>query len=334
MNTPSILIGMPLFEGWDVVAETLESIRRQDYSNYRVLISVDGPDERSQAACDSFLTDPRFHLVAQPRHIGWEANTTWLAENLVEDFFCYWQHDDVCEPAYLQKLIAHAILHPEASAVYCDMQHFGEKSSVLTYPSVTGFALNRVMTQISQNSPVPIRCLIRADAMRAALPIVQTGQWAVALAAAGELHRVPEILYRRRITSNSLSVRMRSGGVAQSRAGTLEWGVSVFRAGLAAIPHEDAPRLLLFVVDQLINHRPRRKFHYDAMAEGSEEVMRFVLEFLHEIRDRCEVVAFPELLRQANPQTLLRQRLDEYSDTSAEALVIRAMLSDSSYFQF
>src|SRR4029079_10988540 len=136
MNTPSILIGMPLFEGWDVVAETLESIRRQDYSNYRVLISVDGPDERSQAACDSFLTDPRFHLVTQPRHIGWEANTTWLAENLVEDFFCYWQHDDVCEPAYLQKLIAHAILHPEASAVYCDMQHFGEKTRVLTDASV------------------------------------------------------------------------------------------------------------------------------------------------------------------------------------------------------
>ena len=136
----------------------------------------------------------------------------------------------------LAKLAAHAARHPEASAVYCDMQHFGAADSLLVYPSVTGFALQRVLTQIERNGPAPIRCLVRADAMRAALPIVQVGQWAVTLAAAGELHRVPEALYRRRVRPDSLSIKMRSGGPAQARAGTLEWGVERFPCRVAGHP--------------------------------------------------------------------------------------------------
>jgi hypothetical protein len=41
------LIAVPVFEGWDHVAETLESIRAQSFTNMRVLISVEGGDERS-----------------------------------------------------------------------------------------------------------------------------------------------------------------------------------------------------------------------------------------------------------------------------------------------
>ena len=52
MKPASIMVGVPVFEGWDVVGETLQSIRDQQYSNFRVLISVDGADERSRAACE------------------------------------------------------------------------------------------------------------------------------------------------------------------------------------------------------------------------------------------------------------------------------------------
>ena len=200
-------------------------IRDQQYSNFRVLISIDGADERSRAACEPFLADPRFQLVMQPRLLGWEENMTWLGRQLAEDFFCYWQHDDVCAPDYLRKSAAHAALHPEASAVYCDMQHFGAADSLLVYPSITGFALQRVLTQIERNGPAPIRCLVRADAMRAALPIVQVGQWAVTLAAAGS-----STASRRRLSaSRPPGFAQRQNALGRPRPGAgghAEWGVA------------------------------------------------------------------------------------------------------------
>ena len=223
--------------------------------------------------------------------------------------------------------------HPEASAVYCDMQHFGAADSLLVYPSITGFALQRVLIQIERNGPAPIRCLVRADAMRAALPIVQVGQWAVTLAAAGELHRVPEALYRRRVRPDSLSIKMRSGGPAQARAGTLEWGVGVFLAGLPAIPPQDAPRLLLFVADQLMNHRPRRNYHFDMAAAGREGRMQFLSEFLREVHRRSGVTAFPELVKGGDAEARLTERLARCREPEVEVLVLQAMLAELSLYR-
>jgi glycosyltransferase involved in cell wall biosynthesis len=62
-SSPTILIAMPLFEGWEHVGETLESIKNQTYRNFRVLISVDGGDRRSYEACQPHLNDPRFEIV-------------------------------------------------------------------------------------------------------------------------------------------------------------------------------------------------------------------------------------------------------------------------------
>ena len=71
---PSILIAMPLFEGWEHVGEALESIKAQTYGNYRVLISVDGNDRRSHAVCERYAEDQRFELVLQPERLRWEGN--------------------------------------------------------------------------------------------------------------------------------------------------------------------------------------------------------------------------------------------------------------------
>jgi glycosyltransferase involved in cell wall biosynthesis len=117
---PSILIGVPVFEGRTMVGETLESIARQDWTSFRVLIAVDGPDECSAAACAKYIDDPRFQLVQHRQRLGWAANLSWLISELREDYFCYWQQDDLCDPSYLRVLAGHAVEHPEASAIYAD----------------------------------------------------------------------------------------------------------------------------------------------------------------------------------------------------------------------
>jgi hypothetical protein len=326
---PSVLIGMPIYEGWDLVGEALESIAGQTLRNFRALISVDGADERSYAECRKYVKDdPRFELVLQPTRLNWEGNINWLAGELREDFFCYWQHDDYCDRKYLQVLADHAVRHPEASVVYCDMQSFGRTQKLIEYPSLTGFALERVLTQIVKNNAAFIRCLIRADALRASLPIEQAGIWGVALARAGELHRVPKAMYHRRVYDGSLSVRMRSGPPESLRAPTLEWGLGVLAIALPLVPEREQPRLLAFIADQLVHHGPRGRFHYDFNAAGPGARLQFVADFLREAGSRFGVIAFPEMLAAGDPRLALTERKARYENSAIEALMMDALLAN------
>src|SRR5260221_3212112 len=90
----SIFVGVPAFGGWPFVDETLQSIANQDLMDFRVLISVDGGDERTAGVCAKYTGDPRFELVVQPRRLGWAGNLNWLMARSTGDCFCYWQQYD------------------------------------------------------------------------------------------------------------------------------------------------------------------------------------------------------------------------------------------------
>ncbi len=329
---PAILIGVPVFQGSAVVAETLNSIRNQDFLHFRVLISVDGSDTSSYDACLPFTKDPRFELVLQPRQLGWKGNVNWLAGRLREEFFVYWQQDDLCDPSYLHILIEHARKHPEASCVYSDVQHFGTRKRFDAYPSLRGFAVQRVLEQIQKNGLPPHRGLIRRDAMRAALPILQPGPWVASLARAGELHRIALPLYHRRRWSGSLSARLK---VAPEllRDGTLEWGLGCLRAALPIVPRSDRTQILAFIADQLVNHQPLGGFHYKARTAGDGEPLRFIADFLREARSRYGIVPFAELLADDNAAPRLIERKAEYSGEAAEILILEALLDDLEAFR-
>ena len=328
-ESPTILIAMPLFEGWEHVAETLDSIKRQTYENYRVLISVDGGDQRSFTVCQPYTEDRRFQLVLQPTRLYWEGNMNWLAGQLREDFFCYWQHDDHCDPKYLETLIEYAKRHPQASSVYCDMKVFGTRDQIIKYPSVTGFALERVLRTITKFNPAVIRCLIRADAMRISLPIKLAATWAIALARAGELHRVPELLYFRRLRPEALSKTMLLRPPEVMWAVSLDWAMGVLEHTHPLIQKNEEAQLVSMIVDFTVNHQIRGKWQYDFTTADRPERLRFVAEFLAEAKARFGLTPFAELLTSDDPHAALQKRKGRAGAWDGEDLIVDAMLATS-----
>ncbi|MEQ1943483.1 glycosyltransferase family A protein [Mesorhizobium sp. VNQ89] len=280
MTEARILIAMPLFEGWEHVEQTLLSIQRQTFRDYRVLISVDGGDRRSYEACKSFAEDPRIEVVLQNDRLRWEGNINWLARHLREDYFCYWQHDDHCAPDYLEVLLDHADRHPEAASVYCDMQHFGTRNDVVRHRSVLGFALQRVLEQAGRANPAAIRCLVRREAMLSALPITSATTWTIAVARAGELHRIPRVLYFRRNRPESLGMQMLKMPEDEMLDFTLEYALGVFRHAYPLIQKNEAAQLLAMIADQLVNAQIRKRWQVDFAAGPSELRHQFVERFL------------------------------------------------------
>jgi len=321
-SRPSIFIAMPLFEGWEHVGHTLETIRAQSYGNFRVLISVDGGDRRSREACRPVFDDERFEIVLHEQRLGWEGNINYLGGRFVGDYFCYWQHDDYCDPAYLEKLVAHAAEHPEASAVYCDMKIFGEIEHIASQRSVRGFALQRVLAQMRKPHPAAIRCLIRGDALLAALPIKLATTWLMSLARSGELHRVPELLYYRRIRPQALEYTMPKRPAGEMWRASLDWGLGVLENVSPLVGEAERAKLFAMVVKRIVRNKVPGRYKYNFAKTSRALNLRFVHDLVEEAERDLGLRPYPETDR-----AFLESRAATPAYAS-EDIVVEALLAE------
>jgi GT2 family glycosyltransferase len=296
MPSPKIFIATPVYKGWEWVGETLASIRAQTFTDFRVTLSVDGKDQRSAAVCAAFLDDPRFEMVVQPEQLGWAGNLNWLLERCDGRFFCYWQHDDICDPLYLERLFSAAQGLPQAAATYCDVQWFGARTDLSCQPTIRGLALSRLLEQVERLDWAAFRGLIRGEVLARVGPLRITSLgssmedlvWIAKLAREGELHRVPETLYFKRAHHQSAHAEWHAWPEAKRRAVWLELGLGFVEAALPLLTREDDhPRLLEHVLSRLLVPRADRWLFY-APADDTERE-GFAREFVQIAMERFKI---------------------------------------------
>jgi GT2 family glycosyltransferase len=214
-RTPRICVAVPVWRGADYAAETLESVLRQRGAELTIVVSVDGGDETSEAACRPFLADPRVRLLVQRRRLGWVGNSSAaLAAAAAEgvDYACLQPHDDVLEDGYLAALLAAAEANPNAAVVYSDIQSFGTRDGVIRQPTIAGSPFERQIGLLRDHfKAVAFRGLTRVSALRSILPMAGNPcedfaadtVWMARQALVGDLVRVPQALYRKRYHANN-----------------------------------------------------------------------------------------------------------------------------------
>lgn len=203
---PRITVGLPVYKGSDLIADCLGCLQRQTYSDFEVIISVDGADLETATACHPFLADARFRLIVQPSRLDWVGNFNWLIQQNMQEFFCYRQHDDTTAPEFFEVLLQAAAEDTDAAAVYSDCQFHGARHHIECAPSIEGPPEARMLTYLRTiSSAAPIRGLIRTSAVRQA-GLVRTDQfrapmevfvWLAKLLRCGNFRRVAEPLYYR-----------------------------------------------------------------------------------------------------------------------------------------
>jgi hypothetical protein len=127
-------------------------------------------------------------------------------------FWYYQQQDDLVDVDYVSALLAHARANPQAAVTFCDIECFGEITGAISQNSVLGPAATREMVLILAHHPaVAFRGLTRQDALRQTRGLRENEienfssdtVWMASVARAGELHRVPRVLYRKRYHSDN-----------------------------------------------------------------------------------------------------------------------------------
>jgi glycosyltransferase involved in cell wall biosynthesis len=171
--TARITVGVPVYKGADLIPKALDCLQRQTFGNFEAIISVDGNDLETAAACRPFLADARFRMVVHLERLDWVGNFNWLLQQDLKEFFCYRQHDDTTSPDFFELLLRVADEEPHAASVYCDCQRIGLRNDISIVPSIVGEQpLDRIFEYISRlpsiGPPVALRGLIRSEAIRQA----------------------------------------------------------------------------------------------------------------------------------------------------------------------
>ncbi len=215
--TARITVGMPLHDGQDLVAEALSALQAQTFTNFAVIISVDGNDQASAEACRPFLADSRFRMVIHEERLDWVGNFNWLLQQPLGEFFCYRQHDDTTAPDFFEKLLAVADQRPDAAIVNADCRYFGEASHIEAEPSIEGDTHQRLKRFIERITATPCRGIIRKDAIAQAGPVrvdefrsnQQIFVWLAKILRWGSFLRLPEPIYLRRLHDDNYHKQMR-----------------------------------------------------------------------------------------------------------------------------
>jgi len=97
-----LFIGMPVYNGERFIAVALESLCRQNYKDWKLLISDNCSSDATESICKGFARkDSRISYVRQPENLGGTANFKFLLEQADSEYFMWASADDVWDPDFL-----------------------------------------------------------------------------------------------------------------------------------------------------------------------------------------------------------------------------------------
>ncbi len=125
---PVISIIIPIYNQASKIGDCLESILRQTYRDWEVIIVNDGSTDSIDQVIDHYKTkfpNDQFFYYSKNNE-GSNPTRNYGAEKARGEYFLFCDADIVLEPTMLESMITTLNNHPEASFVYCSF-YYGAK---------------------------------------------------------------------------------------------------------------------------------------------------------------------------------------------------------------
>lgn len=114
---PTVSIGLPVFNGEKYLAQAMESLLKQTYGDFELIVS-DNASEDKTAEVVSRFKDPRIRYYRQEHNIGSGPNFNFVLNQAQGKYFKWMAHDDLCEPDFLEQCVHALESDPLASLCY------------------------------------------------------------------------------------------------------------------------------------------------------------------------------------------------------------------------
>lgn len=135
-DNPFVSILLPVYNGERTLKATLESLLNQTYSNFELLIGIDGTKDGSKTIAEGFM-DKRITIIERPHNLGLAENVNSLIAAASPDshFFAMAEQDDVYVPERIEWQVEVMQQHPKVGLVSGIAEFVGEGGNIL-FPGI------------------------------------------------------------------------------------------------------------------------------------------------------------------------------------------------------
>lgn len=120
MTTPTVTIGMPVYNGEMHIAAALEAWLGQSYSDFRLLVSDNASTDSTMDIVKGFARrDSRISVIRQPMPTPAIDNFNFLLHQATSPYFVWAAHDDLWEPTFIECLLPGLEQDPSAELSFC-----------------------------------------------------------------------------------------------------------------------------------------------------------------------------------------------------------------------
>jgi glycosyltransferase involved in cell wall biosynthesis len=208
---PTVTIGLPVYNGERFLAEALDSLLGQTFTDFELIISDNAStDATEEICCAHARSDPRIKYQRSPKNRGAAWNYNRVLELATGPFFKWAAHDDICAPTFLERCVetfrsessAVVLVYPRSTAIDEHGAVLWEHWDRLDLRESTPHERIKRLVWNPPNMGTSIFGLIRTSALRqtrGTLTFLSADYVILAeLALLGEFREIPEVLFLRR----------------------------------------------------------------------------------------------------------------------------------------
>lgn len=171
LHPPKVSLGLPVCNGEDYLAEAIESVLAQDFTDFELIITDNASTDRTAEICQTYASkDARIRVHRHAKNLGAAPNFNSAFELSKGEYFKWVAHDDLITPDYLMKCVAVLDRNPEIVLCHSLVDVIDETGALLgTYDSgISGTEPSEVFGKIVLRAHwcTDIFGLIRASVLR------------------------------------------------------------------------------------------------------------------------------------------------------------------------
>lgn len=234
-SLPRLTVGLPVFNGANYLAASLEALLGQTYGDFELIISNNASTDSTADICHHYASqDSRIRYFRQANNIGCAPNHNFVISRARGEFFKTASHDDLYAPDLLERCVHALDEHPEVVLAHswsAVIDPIGAVSERLDYPVNTGspHTPERFRSMLFDGWGDDEGGVVRMDVLRRGhlhgSYHFADRTFTIELALHGPFYMVPDWLYYRRHHPNqagrSATVRTRCANLDPHRANRL-----------------------------------------------------------------------------------------------------------------
>jgi len=205
---PRLSIGLPVYNGENYLAMSLEALLGQSYAEFELIISDNASTDATEQICRQYAaSDPRIRYIRQARNLGAAVNHNFVFRESRGELFKWASHDDLYGRDLLARCVDALDEHPNVVLSHTSLAIIDGQDKI-----TRGYDY-RLATD-SPHAPERFRSLlfalggddfygiIRSDVLRKVTPHDSYHHadrtFVAEIALRGPFHQVPELLFFRR----------------------------------------------------------------------------------------------------------------------------------------